>query len=285
MRALFALLGAAVAAGLWLIATGLRPAPPTARRRTSRLPRPTQVAGLAVSLAGALIVAAVVGIATGWPVGGLLAAVGVLTLPPVLGPDRAQKRTVARIEAIAAWAEDLAGTLGGAAGIEQAIVKTAQVPPPEIRGELLALAAAIGAGIRLPVALRAFAADLADPTADLVVNTLLQASQHQSRNVAAGLAGVGRKARRHATARMQVAASRARNRTATRLVIAAVLSIAALLVVFGGDFLAPYDTAAGQAALAGLGTAGAGMLWWMTRMGRIQDLPRILTAEPERGPR
>ncbi len=66
----------------------------------------------------------------------ILAAVGVWLLPTVLGPDLASRRALDRVEAIAAWAEDLAGTLRGAAGIEQAILETAASAPTEIRTEL-----------------------------------------------------------------------------------------------------------------------------------------------------
>jgi Flp pilus assembly protein TadB len=228
-----------------------------------------------------LAAGALVGAATRWPVAAVLAGVAAWTLPTVLGPDRAHRRTLDRVEAIAAWAEDLAGTLRAAAGIEQAILQTAAVVPAGIRPELTALAEALRAGIRLPDALRAFAADLADPTADMVVNVLLQAAQHQARDIATGLSGVGRAARRQASSRLRVATGRSRTRTSTRIVIGVVLASVVLLTVFAHDFLAPYGNALGQLILAVLGAMFGGALVWMVRTGRIPDLPRILTGKGE----
>src|SRR6266511_745904 len=159
MRALFALLGAGLAAGIWLIVTGLRsqPVPPRAGRARRR-PAGTHST---LRIVGALAAAAVVGAATRWPTAALLAGAAAWLLPPVLGPDTLPRRSLERVEAIAAWAEDLAGTLQGAAGIEQAILETAASAPAEIRADLDPLVEAIRAGVRLPQALRALAADRA----------------------------------------------------------------------------------------------------------------------------
>ena len=228
-------------------------------------------------VAATLAVAAAVGAATRWPVAAILAAVGVWLLPSVLGPDLANRRALDRVEAIAAWAEDLAGTLRGAAGIEQAILETAVSAPTEIRTELDRLTLAIRAGVRLPQALRALADDLSDPTADLVINVLLQAARHQARDIATGLSGVGQRTRRQASLRMRVVAGRARTRTSVRIVVAVVLGIATLAALFAHALLRPYSSPLGQLILAALGAAFAGGLVWLVRTGRVEDLPRILT--------
>jgi len=271
MRAVFALVGAGIGLGILVIIGGLR--------SRVRPPRPDRRrAGVsALRIIGVLAAVAAVGTATGWPVAAIWAGVAAWALPAVLGPDRDHRRTLERVEAVAAWAEDLAGTLRAAAGIEQAILQTATVAPAAIRGELTGLAEAIRAGTRLPEALRGFAAQVADPTADMVVNVLLQAAAHQARDIATGLSGVGRAARRQASSRLRVATGRSRTRTATRIVISVVLVSVAGLVVFAHTFLAPYGSAVGQLILAVLGAMFAGALMWMVRTGRIPDLPRILT--------
>jgi len=275
VAALFALLGAGVGIGVWLAATGLRRRPPPVRDAAPRRGGAVVVSGTRVGIA--LAAAAAAGAGTGWPVAAVLAGAGVWLLPGVLGPDLGHRRTLERVEAVAAWAEDLAGTLQGAAGVEQAILETAVCAPAQIRGELDTLGAAIRAGVRLPAALRALADDLADPTADLVINVLLQAARHEARDIATGLAGVGRSARRQASMRMRVAAGRARTRTSVRIVVAVVLGIAAASAVFAHDLLRPYGTPLGQAVLAVLGAAFAGSLVWLVRTGRVAELPRILT--------
>lgn len=280
MRILFALFGAGTALALLLVVGGLRaPVPPD---RPARAERRRYQAGIsALRIAGVLAAAALVGAATRWPVAAILAGIAAWALPAVIGPDRAQRRVLERVEAIAAWAEDLSGTLRAAAGIEQTILQTAAVAPAEIRTELARLAEALRVGIRLPDALRAFAADLADPTGDMVVNVLLQAAQYQARDIATGLSGVGRAARRQASSRLRVATGRSRTKTSTRIVICVVLISVVLMTMFAHDFLAPYGTALGQLILAVLGALFAGALVWMVRTGRIPDLPRILTGTTE----
>lgn len=275
MMPMFALLGAGLGAAVMLIVTGLQtpvhpPQPGRQRRPGKSVLRATTV----------LAAVAVVGAATRWPVAAAWAGVAAWALPAVVGPDRAHRRGLERVEAIAAWAEDLAGTLRAAAGVEQAILQTATVAPAAIRTELQTLAGTIRAGIRLPQALRAFAAELADPTADMVVNVLLQAAAHQARDIAVGLAGVGRAARRQAASRMRIATGRARTRAAVRIVVTVVLVSVVGLVVFAHDFLHPYGSPLGQLILAVLGAMFAGALRWMIRTGRTPDLPRILTGVP-----
>lgn len=283
MPALFALFGAGIGVGLWLIASGLRPRPATppstAKARRDRRPGPS-AARVGVTLAAA----AAVGAATGWPVAAILAALGVWLLPKVLGPDLAHRRSLDRVEAIAAWAEDLAGTLQGAAGIEQAILETAASAPTEIRTELDGLMDAIRAGVRLPQALRSLAEELSDPTADLVINVLLQAARHEARDIATGLSGVGLRTRRQASMRMRVAAGRARTRTSVRIVVAVVIGVAVLAAVFARDLLRPYSSPLGQLILAALGASFAGALVWLVRTGRVEDLPRILTRHSTQEP-
>ncbi|MGY0234034.1 type II secretion system F family protein [Longispora urticae] len=282
MGPLAAILGATTALGILLIISGLR------QPAIDRAPRLGLLARLrtrgplpVVRLAAVGAVAVVVGIASGWPVAAILAGVAAWTLPSVLGPDRASRKQMARMEAIAAWSEDLTGTLRAGAGIEQAILTTALIGPLEIRTELDRLAFAIRTGVRLPEALRGFAADLADPTADLVVNVLLQAAAHQARDIAAGLEGVGQAARDQVSARLRIATKRASTQTSTRIVIAVVLGTVLLMAVFVGDFLSPYGTVVGQLVLAVVGACFAGCLLWMVRAGWVDDLPRILTPEPE----
>ena len=130
-------------------------------------------------ISGAVFAAVLVGAATGWPVGALLAGVAAFAIPALLREDRAHAALVARVEAIAGWAEMLRDTIAAAAGLEQAIAATAPLAPPPIRDEVVMLAARLERE-RLSTALRAFADDVADPTCDLVVAALVLASEHQA---------------------------------------------------------------------------------------------------------
>jgi Flp pilus assembly protein TadB len=275
--ALAALLGAGVGGGLLIVIIGIR-GPAT---RTSDEPRwrglLAQWGLSATAVIAASSVGLVIAVVTGWPVAGLLCATAALTLPRTLGPDRAHAASVERIEAVAAWAEDLAGTMRAARGVEQAIMQTAQAAPTVLGPHLRALTQALQSGARLPDALAAFAADLADPTVDLIVSVLLFSATRQARDIAGSLASVATVARRQASARMRIAASRARSRTAARIVTAVVLTVTVGVSVLAGDFLRPYAGPVGQLMLAAIGAGYGACLWWMHRLARIPDLPRILT--------
>lgn len=281
MRALFALLGGALGVGVLMLVAGLRGRVPRPRPVVVGQPRGRrwQISGLRVAVA--LAIGVLAGVGTGWPVAAILAGFAVWMLPPIVGPDRALRRSLERLAAIAAWAEDLAGTLRSAGGIEQSILTTADSPPEAIRPELERLAQSLRSGVRLRDALWDFAEELADPTAEMVVNILLQAATHEAADIASALSDMGRRARRKASARLRIGVGRARTRTAVRIIVIVELGSAVLFVAFGGDLVKSYDTAFGQLVLAALGAAFAGAFAWMLRTARVPDVPRILTRRPE----
>jgi len=281
MALLAALLGAGVAAGLLLAADGGRRRPRGgSRRMTVRLSR-DQV----VRLAGCLAVAAVAGAVTRWPVGAALAGLAGWVLPRQLRGDRAQKTAVARTEAVAAWAEMLRDNLSAAAGLEQAILAAAAVPPAPIRAEVTDLAAAVRAGVRLPQALAAFRESLADPTADLVVRALSQAAHRQAARLADLLSELAEVARKRTAVRLRVAAGRARVRTSARVVTATTVVFAAGLVALNRGYLHAYDTAVGQLVLLAIGGLFAAGFAGLTRLGRVGEPTRPATTDNLEGAR
>lgn len=278
MNLLPILLGLICAAGLTLIVDGLQ--------RRSRLPRPSRrrpwtsadrtraLAAVAAGLAAALI--------TRWPVAALLTAAGVWALPRMLGPDREHQQALARIEAIATWAELLRDTLSSAAGLEQAIAATAPVTPLPIRAHVQTLAAASRAGVRLSDALRVFADDLADPTGDLVVRALLQAAGYHGGQLTDCLTSLAATAREQASIRMRVATKRAATRTTARMITGISVAMIGVLLVLNRGFLAPYGTVTGQMVLLIIGGLFAGGFTWLGRTSRIGQAPRILAGSSGR---
>jgi Flp pilus assembly protein TadB len=223
----------------------------------------------------ALVAGLVIGLFTGWPVGGILAAAAAWWLPPLLGKDHEHERELARIEAIAAWTEQLRDTLGAAAGLQQAILATSTTAPEPIRPDVVALCVDITGGTTLPVALRTFADRLADPTGDLVVAALLQATTGQARQLADLLAALAQSARAQASMRLRVTASRARVRSSARMIICVTLIVAAALVLFNRSYLTPYSTVTGQFVLLAVGAVFAIAFAWLARSGRVERPPRI----------
>lgn len=269
----FALLGAGIGTGLWLITTGWRRTPaPHRRPHRWRPTEPQIIRGSTAAGAGALG-----GILTGWLVGAALIGAAVWSLPRLLGRDHAHSTRVARIEAIATWTEMLRDTLAAAAGIEQAILASAPIAPQPIHDEVTTLAQRLERGARLAPSLRHFADDLADPIADLVVSALVLAATQQSRQLGELLGSLATTARTQAAMRMRIATSRASARTTVRVIVATTLTIAAVLILAGRDYLAAYDTATGQLVLLTAGVLFAVAFAWLARIVVVAEPIRVLT--------
>ena len=274
---LAALCGAGVGLGLTAIWAGWRG---TDRPHPARRPwRPTlERANLRLALsAGAAVV---VGAATGWPVGAVLAALAGWGAPGLLGGTRRQQAAVGRIEAVAGWAEMLRDTMAGSAGLEQAVIATAPLAPLPIRAEVATLAVRLE-GERLAPALRAFADEVADPTCDLVVAALVLAAEHQAQRLGELLGSLAAAARDQATMRLRVEAGRARTRTSVKVIVGATGTLVAGLALFNRGYLAPYDTATGQLVLVLVGGVFAVAFTWLARMTRPVVVDRFLTDASE----
>ena len=82
---------------------------------------------------GAAVAALLAMAATGWLVGGILAAVAVLVLPGILGGKAARQQAIDRTEAIASWTEMIRDSIVAASGLEEAIVATAPSPTTDLQ--------------------------------------------------------------------------------------------------------------------------------------------------------
>ncbi len=269
------LAGLGTAVGLLFVLVGLR-GPQLVRRPRSVPPwRVDRTWGLRLALA--LGAGLLVGVATGWLVGGVLAAGAVWFLPRLVGPDRAHVRRVARIEAVASWTEMLRDTLLAAAGLEQAILATAPLAPAAIRDEVASLASRLQNGRRLAPALRQLAEELADPTADLVIAALVLAAEHQARQLGELLGSLAETARSQAAMRMRVETGRARTRTSVRVVVATTIAFAVGVVVFNRAYLTAYDSALGQAVLLAIGGLFGTGFGWLVRIAAGRAASRVLS--------
>jgi Flp pilus assembly protein TadB len=260
--------GAGFALGLLLLSHGLgRHATRPARFEPRRL----SLAMLAGSAAGVL---------TGWPVGAVLVGALALAAPSLVGGKKVAEKAIARTEAVAAWTETLRDTLAATSGLQRAIMATAAVAPKPIATEVGALAAQLRTRQPLPQALRAFADDLGDATADLVVSTLVLAYERRATNLSGLLGALAASAREEAAMQRRVLADRASVRAAVSVVTIFTLGAFAVLVVFNRGFLRPYDTALGQVVLALDGAMFAGGFWVLHQLGRLPTTERVLTAAP-----
>ena len=275
MTAVAALCGAGVGLGLVLLWAGWRGVDLPQRRLAvlAKVERSNLRLGLAVAAA------VVVGAATGWPVGAALAAFAGWSAPGLWAGAKDRHKTVARIEAVAGWAEMLRDTMAGAAGLEQAIIATATVAPLPIRAEVATLAVRLE-GERLVPSLRAFADEVADPTCDLVVAALILAAEHQAQRLGELLGSLAQAARDQATMRLRVEAGRARTRTSVRVIVGVTGGLALGLAVLNRGYLAPYDSAQGQLMLFFVGAMFVAAFIWLSKLTRPTAVERFLVEGP-----
>lgn len=229
---------------------------------------------LLAALAGGVLA----GVTTRWPAAVPLGAAACWWGPGLLRGDRTHQEAVARVEAIAAWAESLRDTLAAASGLEQAIQSTAGLVPAAIAAPVRDLATRLRDGEPAPKALRGCADALADPVADLVIVALIAAAEGHARDLAGLLGALATTARDQAAMRLRVITARARIRSATRIIVVATLAMAAGLLVWARDFMTAYDTPTGQLMLLGIGGLVAVALTWLHAQSRIATPARILTA-------
>jgi Flp pilus assembly protein TadB len=286
--AVAALLGAGAALGAQLVVWGWRGV--TSHRPLRARPCTTGGADRRrdLHLATAAAAGMVSGLLTGWVVGAVLVGLAVWALPRLLGRDPGHTRRLARVEAVATWAEMLRDTLSAAAGLEQAILATAPLTPAAIRTEVGELATGIGNGQRLAPALRRLAERLDDPVGDLVIAALLLAAEQQTRQLADLLGSLADAARGQAAMRMRVEAGRARTRTSIRVIVGTTLAFATAVVLLNRDYLHTYDSPRGQLVLLGIGALFALGFAWLARIARVARPDRFLSTATDHdatGPR
>jgi Flp pilus assembly protein TadB len=274
---LVALLGALVGAGMLLLVRALtprEPAPPTAGH--SRLVAELRAYGSRLPLAvGAGLVILVL---TRWPV--LAAATGLLVFfgPALLGGAAAEKRAIARLEALAAWTESLRDTIAGAVGLEQAIPATSYAASPAISRELGLLSDRLRVRTPLPVALQRFADDLDDASADLIVAALMLNAQLRGPGLRDVLTSLAESAREELEMRRRVNAGRASTRRSVQIVVGITVFFVLGLVLFNRDYVAPYTSAAGQVVLLFVLLFFAAGFLWMRRLSAFELPERFLVS-------
>lgn len=268
-----AIVGVLAATGVWLAVVGWIGVP--VRSGPRRRVRPVQVDGLWWR-AGLMAAAAVVAwIMTGWPAAAALAAAAAGIAPTLMGVRRRREVATARAEALASWAEMLRDTIASHAGLSEAIAVTARVAPAPIRSEVQALAVRAERESLVP-ALRAFATDVADPVADLIVASLVIAADRQAQRLADLLSQIASSAREQSAMRMRVETGRARTYASSKALVVITLGLAVTLMLFSPTFMEPYDSAGGQLVLIVIGALFAGALWGLVQLGRPVASPRLL---------
>ena len=273
-----AIAGALVGLGLVLIAAGfIRPSDvPRERERFDWSWR--RVAPITVgATVGALVL-----LSSGWPAAGLGAGalVGFVT---AIVSKRDERPVVveAKLEAIAAWCEQLRDLLRAGALLSSAIATTASTCPAAIRPAVLSLAVRLEHE-RPERALRRLADELNDPAGDLVASVLLTASTHAG-NTAELLSDLADLTRQRVDRRKQIEAARASTRMDMRIIVSVCAATVVTMVLFArSEFLHPYRTAQGQAVLLSIFGLFVLAVRWARRLATYRQPARFLAMGTER---
>jgi tight adherence protein B len=211
-----------------------------------------------------------------WPVAGIGVTVAVLGAPALFGTTKIAQHAIERLDGLEQWTRRLADLRTAGGGLEQTLIASSKTCPAPIRAEVATLAARLSAGWRTPAALHAFADDLAEPAADLVVAVLVLEAQRRGTGVARVLDELAHTVAEEVGLRRKIEADRAKPRTSARVVTAITLGAVAV-GSFNHTYTAPYGTAVGQLVLAAIALAIGMCLWWMRALVLGKPPPRILT--------
>jgi Flp pilus assembly protein TadB len=269
------LAGALAGGGVFLAVIAIRGVPPRLPRGRGRLDelrdKVLGIRGL-IALAGGTIIL----LATRWVVAAVGFALLILFWDRLSGGAGGERAAIARLEALATWTESLRDTIAGAVGLEQAIPASLRAAAPALREPLITLVDRLHTRVPLPEALRRFADDINDLSADLVLAALIINARLRGPGLRALLGALSGAVREELDMRRRIEAQRKSTRFSAMFVVGFSVGVAVLLAIFNQNFVKVYDTATGQLVLvfiAGLYAAG---FYWLTRLARFDMPERIL---------
>jgi Flp pilus assembly protein TadB len=226
----------------------------------------------------ALVLGALTLAATGWIVAGV--GVGLLALGwRSLGGAVSERRTVARLEGLAVWTESLRDTIAGAVGLEQAIPSSLRVAAPTIYRPLESLVDRMRSRVPMADALRRFADDLNDPSADLIIAALIINARLRGPGLRDLLGALAGSVREELDMRRKVSAERRSTRRSVQIVVAISVGLALGMAFFNHSYVRVYDSPAGQLVLVLVVALYAAGFIWLRKLANF-DPPERLFAVP-----
>ncbi|MGW1068899.1 type II secretion system F family protein [Streptomyces aureus] len=229
--------------------------------------------------AAAAVVFVVVWLVSGNFTGGLLLGATVVGVPWLISPAQLARERIGQLEGLSEWTQRLAGLLRLGMGLEQAMITSRQGAPDELTGQIINLSDRLRLGWRPQEALRAFADELNDITADKVVAALILSVNDRGPGLAQALEDLAGTVREEVAKKRAIEADRAKPRTTVRW-----MTVITVGVVVAGFFVPsytrPYSTLLGQLVLAFLTAGFVGILVMMRQLGTFRRIPRFLVADP-----
>ncbi|TMQ91316.1 type II secretion system protein [Actinomadura soli] len=272
--------GAAAGGGLILLVAALRGLPVRSGPVRGRS-REDLVRTLTTRSAVAVIVGMAVLIVTRWPIAAAGTAALVLAWSGLAGGAAEERKSMARLEGLAAWTESLRDTIAGAVGLEQAIPASQRAAAPALQQPLRNLVDRLHTRVPMPEALRRFADDLDDPSADLVIAALILNAKLRGPGLRDMLSALANSARAELDMRRRVEADRRSTRRSVRIVVAVSVGTALALAVFNHSYVEPYDDLLGQLVLCIVVALYGAAFLWLRRLSKY-ELPGRFLSEPRK---
>ena len=266
--------GAVLGLGLFLLVVAFvglpeRPAGKPRKQRASLQERSRRIIlGTVVGLLALL--------ATKWVVAGISIGLLVAYWDRIAGSSAVEKRAISRLDALASWTESLRDTIAGAIGLEQAIPATAVNAGAPIRPSLNLLVDRLRIREPMPDALRAFADDLDDPSADIICASLLLNARLRGPGLRDVLSALAVSTREELDMRRRIEASRKSIRRSVRIVLFIVLGMMGMLSVLNRRYVEPYDSLGGQAMLVVIAALFSMGLLWLRSLSAPSKTDRFL---------
>lgn len=208
------------------------------------------------------------------PIWLLIMPIGAVVLPPLLKAGDGG-RMVERSEALETWTRSMSGILITGVGLEEAIRGSLSSTPAAIKAEMGRLVARLEAGQPIEAALRVWADEMDDPTADLVAGALIMGSRTRKGGLSRALAELADVVGDQTRMVQAIEAERAGPRTTVRWVTVISLIVVGAVVLNPG-WGAAYRTPMGQLILVGIAASYLGVLRWMQSIARGKPRTRFL---------
>ena len=266
-----AAVGVLTVAAIVLVVAGLRGADVTAPISTARRDARDWRRVAAAAVTGGVVLLATRWVAVAVAVGALVAV-----WPRIFGGARSARRQIDRLDALAAWTESLRDMVATGIGLPEALPASTAAASPLLIPALTALVDRLHGREPLADALRGFADDLDDVTADLVVAALLLNANAQGRQLHAVLSSLATSTRAELAMRRAVQADRRATRRGVQIVLVVTVVMALGLRLLNPSYVAPYQSAVGQLVLAVVVALFAAGFIWLHRLSRLPVPARFI---------
>ena len=278
MTVLIVICSVGIGVGIALAVTGLFATTPVTKRHsfTKRIDAATRQ-----SMIAALVCAAVVGLATHWPVGAAIGGAAGWTLRSAVTSSPGH-RVTNRLDALATWIESLRDSVAAQRGLVAAIESTVPSAPASLRTNIEALVVRIKSGTPLDRAFAALASELADASADEAIAPLILASRFGGTDLQNLLGTAAANTREQLALVQRTEVARAKPRREMRLVVVVTLGFVLATLTIGHGYFAPFSTTVGQIVLLVIAALFAVGFASMHRLSRPQAMPRLYKAQEQR---